>query len=86
MSETLLERAPSFFASPERCRQNYLEAWNIGREVFLDRIKMIADLEKAKESIVIKNQALKGACICDPKLQGAPEMKNYCVFCRARLA
>jgi hypothetical protein len=39
----MLERAPRFFWSPERCRQEYKEAWSIGKAVFEELIRLMSE-------------------------------------------
>ena len=53
MSETILERAVSFFRNPERCRQDYLEAWHIGKAVYDDRESLRLSLA-AKDAEIAK--------------------------------
>ncbi len=51
MSETILERAHAFFKNPERCRQEYREAWAIGKAVYDDRATQKAQAEADVEAL-----------------------------------
>lgn len=42
MSETILQRAPGFFRTPQRCRQKYDEAWSIGKAVYDELLRVRA--------------------------------------------
>jgi len=62
MSETPLERAVSFFRNPERCRQNYPEAWQIGKAVFDDRELLRARIAALEQENKELSSLLKKGC------------------------
>ena len=60
------QRLASFFSNPERCRQDYLEAWQLGAQAYRVAIKLREDLAIAQqEKLRLEGQIAEARAAAD---------------------